>query len=68
MNDQVFQLLINKIETLEKNLSTRMSAVEKEVSDLVKFKWKVAGMATAVGILAGIACNIVYSLIQAKGG
>lgn len=57
MDDKVFQLI-----------NERMSRIETKVDALLEFKWKVIGLAIAVGILAGGVFEIVTAIIKSKGG
>lgn len=57
MDDKVFTLI-----------NDRMSRIETKVDQLLEFKWKVIGLAIAVGVIAGGVFELFTALIQSKGG
>lgn len=60
MDDQVFTLINQNF----LDLKSELSEVKADVKSLMKFKWKVVGIAMTAGSVIGIVLNVVYALIQ----
>lgn len=59
MDNQTFELLIDRMKIIEH----RICDIDKKVSDLLSFKWKLMGMATAVGFFGAFVMNIILKVI-----
>lgn len=57
MDEKVYHLIVQRIDRLE-----------GKVDILLEFKWKIAGLAIAVGILSATVFEIFVLVMQHKGG
>lgn len=57
MDEKVYHLIVQRIDRLE-----------GKVDILLEFKWKIAGLAIAVGILAASVFEVALLFAKAKGG
>lgn len=57
MDEKVYHLIVQRIDRLE-----------SKVDILLEFKWKIAGIAIVVGILAASVFEVFITVVQHKGG
>jgi hypothetical protein len=58
MDQQAFQLLLLKIESLQ----GQHDRIEKKVDELLEFKWKIYGGSLVIGFAGSFAMNIIMKV------
>lgn len=67
MNDQAFQLLLDRFDQVDKRLDKgdeRMGKIETSLDKLWRFRWWLAGAAAATGTLVGFVLTTLFNLAE----
>jgi hypothetical protein len=58
MDNQTFELLMNRLDKVDE----KHRDIENKIDELLFFKWKLMGVATALGFAGSFAMNIIMKV------
>lgn len=60
MDDQVFSLLNDKIEAVDK----KVDGIASDVKEMLAFKWQIIGGSVVVSLIVGVAIQLLLGLLK----